>query len=115
MNRSRGDSRTPHRETARRLRTAVVRVTCGRQRGRACPLEPDVDACHRRYNWNNGATPMLPGLGVGDVVYDIRTGEQNWPGVGDTVIGKEWLSVILHVTSQNPADIPTRGLSLYLG
>jgi hypothetical protein len=69
---------------------------------------------------------MLPDLG--NTVYDIRDGEQNWPAVGGNVTHKprmgflpqnepkEWLSIALHVSSSsNPADIPTEGLSLYHG
>jgi len=56
---------------------------------------------------------MLPTLG--DIVYDVRAGNQNWAGVGDEVtrkpragflganLPKEWLSIVLHVSNITPA------------
>jgi hypothetical protein len=64
---------------------------------------------------------------IGDTVYDIRAGDENWAAVGGEItrenrmgfIGsnqpKERLSVQLHVKKANPEDIPQDGLSLYEG
>ena len=67
---------------------------------------------------------MLPDLG--NVVYDIRAGEQNWAGIGGEVtrtprvgipaphLPTEWLTVTVHVSNSiNPAEIPAQGLSVY--
>jgi hypothetical protein len=63
---------------------------------------------------------------VGDKVYDIKAGGQNWAAVGNEVrssprvglpaphLSRDRLSVVLHVTNYNPAEIPPAGLSVYL-
>jgi hypothetical protein len=71
----------------------------------------------------NLPSSRLPG--PGNIVYEIRSADQHWNGVGSEVKkeprmgfvppgqAKDWMTVDLHVLDLNKAEIPNSGLSLY--